>query len=130
MVKRSRTPDNKTRAKAAFMPGQARAIRVVNGKMQVETAMSRSDLAQKIAEEKKALEEDTRTAAGAVQSADIGFKRVPSHSSNRRPQKLRDQEADGGPRELEEMAADVVDMMDRFDRVHKGMCEQLSQAGV
>merc|ERR1719409_719326 len=52
VVKRSRTPDNKTRAKAAFMPGQARAIRVVNGKMQVETAMSRSDLAQKIAEEK------------------------------------------------------------------------------
>ena len=34
--KRSRTPENKTRASAAFIPGQARQIRVVNGKVEVE----------------------------------------------------------------------------------------------
>lgn len=35
-VRRSRTPDSKTRASAAFIPGQARQIRVVNGRVEVE----------------------------------------------------------------------------------------------
>jgi hypothetical protein len=35
-ARRSRTPDNKTRAAAAFIPGQARQIRVVNGRVEVE----------------------------------------------------------------------------------------------
>jgi hypothetical protein len=37
-LKRSRTPENKTRTSAAFIPGQARKISVVNGKVQVEKA--------------------------------------------------------------------------------------------
>ena len=33
---RSRTPENKTRTTSAFIPGQARQIRVVNGRVEVE----------------------------------------------------------------------------------------------
>jgi len=35
-TERSRTPDNKSRASASFIPGQARQVRVVNGRMTVD----------------------------------------------------------------------------------------------
>jgi len=81
-TERSRTPDNKSRASASFIPGQARQVRVVNGRMTVDKAMPRAQLDKKLADAKAILEEEQRLRAAQVQEAraqENAFVRLPSH---------------------------------------------------
>jgi Flp pilus assembly CpaE family ATPase len=92
--------------------------------------MKKNDLAKKIADEKRRAEE-AAAAKGAEAASAVSFHRVPSHTANRRANLHAEEEGEEPKqRSLDDMAHDVVDMMDRFDRVHKGMCAQLSKAGI